>query len=182
MLLKGVPERSVTYMNTTRAVDERCWSLWPAIYWHVHRKAWMKHYINKCLLNHLFRRRSKKTSKLRVTGLCTGNSPGPVNSPHKGPVTRKMFPFDDVMMHWSNAEEYGQMKIFLHKTGYVWYGFQPISIWLRLLIYKEVILELTNHTFHLQFHPIFFPFNCECLLWRNLKISTSLRQRWCLRI
>ena len=28
-----------------------------------------------CLLNHLFRRRSKKTSKLRVTGLCGGNSP-----------------------------------------------------------------------------------------------------------
>ena len=28
-----------------------------------------------CLLNRLFRRRSKKTSKLRVTGLCAGNSP-----------------------------------------------------------------------------------------------------------
>ena len=28
-----------------------------------------------CLLNHLFRRRSKKTSKLRITGLCEGNSP-----------------------------------------------------------------------------------------------------------
>ena len=54
-----------------------------------------------CLLNRLFRRRSKKTSKLRVTmvtGLCVGNSPGPVNSPHKGPVTRKMFPFEDVIM------------------------------------------------------------------------------------
>ena len=24
----------------------------------------------------------------------------PVNSPHKWPVTRKMFPFDDVIMHW----------------------------------------------------------------------------------
>ena len=24
---------------------------------------------------------------------------GPVNSPHKWPVTRKMFPFDDVIMH-----------------------------------------------------------------------------------
>ena len=36
--------------------------------------------------------RSKKTSKLCVTGLCAGNSPGPMNSPHKGPVTRKMFP------------------------------------------------------------------------------------------
>ena len=44
----------------------------------------------------LFRHRSKKTSKLRVTGLCAGNSP--VNSPHKWPVTRKMFPFDDVIM------------------------------------------------------------------------------------
>ena len=29
-----------------------------------------------CLLNRLFRRKSKKTSKLRVTGLCVGNSPG----------------------------------------------------------------------------------------------------------
>ena len=29
-----------------------------------------------CLLNRLVRRRSKKTSKLRVTGLCARNSPG----------------------------------------------------------------------------------------------------------
>ena len=35
-------------------------------------------------------RRSKKTSQLRVAGLCEGNSPGPVNSPHKGPVTRNI--------------------------------------------------------------------------------------------
>ena len=28
-----------------------------------------------------------------------GNSPGPVNSPHKRPVTRKMLPFDDVIMN-----------------------------------------------------------------------------------
>ena len=51
-----------------------------------------------CLLNCLFRRNSKKTSKLRITGDCVGNSLWPVNSPHKGPVTRKMFPFDDVIM------------------------------------------------------------------------------------
>ena len=56
------------------------------------------HQPHGCLLNRLFRRRSKKTSTLRVTGLCAGNSPGPVNSPHKRPVTRKMFPFDDVIM------------------------------------------------------------------------------------
>ena len=40
----------------------------------------------------------KKTSKLRVTGLGVGNHRGSVNSPHKWPVTRKMFPFDDVIM------------------------------------------------------------------------------------
>ena len=56
------------------------------------------HQPHDCLFNRLFRCRSKKTSKLRVTGLCVGKSPGPVNSPHKGPVTRKMFPFDDVIM------------------------------------------------------------------------------------
>ena len=49
-------------------------------------------------LDHLFNRRSKKTSKLRVTGLCEGNQRRPVDSPHKGPVPRKMFPFDDAIM------------------------------------------------------------------------------------
>ena len=34
------------------------------------------HQPHGCLLNRLFRRKSKKTSKLRVTGLCVGNSPG----------------------------------------------------------------------------------------------------------
>ena len=33
------------------------------------------HQPHDCLLNRLFRRKSKKTSKLRVTGLCVGNSP-----------------------------------------------------------------------------------------------------------
>ena len=33
------------------------------------------HQPRDCLLNHLFRRRSKKSFKLRVTGLCAGNSP-----------------------------------------------------------------------------------------------------------
>ena len=47
-----------------------------------------------CLLNRFYEHRSKKTSKLRVTGLCAGNSPGT----SKFPVTRKMFPFDDVIM------------------------------------------------------------------------------------
>ena len=53
-----------------------------------------------CLLNRLFRHRSKKTSKLRVTGLFVGKSPVKGEFPHKGRVTRKMFPFDDVTVFW----------------------------------------------------------------------------------
>ena len=44
------------------------------------------------------RRRSKKTPMLRITGLCEGIHRWPVNSPHKWPVTRKMFSFDDVIL------------------------------------------------------------------------------------
>ena len=47
-----------------------------------------------CFLNRLFRSRSKKTSLAFVRGIHRG----PVNSPRKWPVTRKMFPFDDVIM------------------------------------------------------------------------------------
>ena len=71
----------------------------PTLHWrHNDHDDVSNHQPHGCLLNRLFRRRSKKTTKLRVTGLCMGTSPGPVNSPHKGPVTRKMFPFDDVIM------------------------------------------------------------------------------------
>ena len=63
-----------------------------------------------CLLNRLFRPRSMKASKLRLTGLCEGNSPVIGEFPHKGPITRKMFPFDDVIM---NMNHYFRVNSFL---------------------------------------------------------------------
>ena len=56
------------------------------------------HQLLDCLLNRLFRLRSKKTPKLCVTGICEGNPPVTGRFPHKRPVTRKMFPFNDVIM------------------------------------------------------------------------------------
>ena len=74
-------------------------TLFVALKWrHNERDSVSNHQPHDCFLNRLFRRRSKKTSKLRVTGFCVGNSPGPMNSLHKWPITRKMFPFDDVIM------------------------------------------------------------------------------------
>ena len=43
---------------------------------HNGRQCVSNHQPHDCLLNRLFRARSKKTSKLRVTGLCVANSPG----------------------------------------------------------------------------------------------------------
>ena len=48
-----------------------------SLWWrHNGRDCVSNHQPHDCLLNRLFRRRSKKTSKLSVTGLCVGNSPG----------------------------------------------------------------------------------------------------------
>ena len=61
--------------------------------------------------------RSKKTSKLRVTGLCEGMHLWPVNSPHQRPVTRKTFLFNDVTMRprWVKWCVH-VMSSFLHET------------------------------------------------------------------
>ena len=71
------------------------------------------------LLNCLFWRGSEKTSKLHVTGLCGGIDRWPVNSPHKWPVTWKMFPFDDIILLGRDAQ-----RIYMHLThspGTLWY-------------------------------------------------------------
>ena len=57
------------------------------------------HQPHDCLLNHLFRHRSKKTSKLRVTGLCAGNSPGTGEFP-----TQKASYAENVSIWWRHHE------------------------------------------------------------------------------
>ena len=48
------------------------------------RRHFSIHQPHDCLLNRIFRRRSKKTSKLCVTGLCVGNSPVTGEFPAQG--------------------------------------------------------------------------------------------------
>ena len=61
--------------------DDIYYKMWAAITYplrwrHNDHAGVSNHQPHGCLLNRLFRRKSKKTSKLRVTGLCVGNSPG----------------------------------------------------------------------------------------------------------
>ena len=51
-----------------------------------------------CLLRRLFGPRSKKTSKLLVTGLCGGNSPVTGGFPSQRASYAERLPFDDVIM------------------------------------------------------------------------------------
>ena len=146
------------------------------------------HWHIDCLLKHLFRHRSKKTSKLRVTGLCEGNS-----SLRKGPVIWKMFPFDDIIMknfvatdmllltHWGRA----YMRRY---TNQHWFrlslGRRRAIIWTNagmLLIetFSEILIEI--QTFSLpkiylkmsfaKFRPICLSLNV--LRWNRMRFVSN---------
>ena len=72
------------FINTAYPPDGHYWGYYscfealatPSLWRHNRHNGVSNHQPHDCLLNRLFRRRSKKTSKLSVTGLCAGNSPG----------------------------------------------------------------------------------------------------------
>ena len=137
----------------------------PLLQWrHNDHDSVANHQPHGCLLNCMFRRRSKKTSKLCVTGLCGGNSPGPVNSPHKGPVTRKMFPFDDVIMMTSPSVQKGLGKS------------QPCCY------FEKRVHALTIKTFKLyhadRIHKNIFAFSFLKLWWHNLLKYFPMSRIW----
>ena len=87
---------------------------------------------NDCLLNNLCRHRSKKTFKLRVTGLCEGNS-----------LVTGEFPAQGV----SNAENI-----------FIWWRHHDISLWcvssdhrgIQGIVSNIIILHIRHHLWHWQ--------------------------------
>ena len=75
------------------------WNPWCPLQWH-HNECddISNHWHLDSLLNHLFRHRSKKTSSSTPLAFVRGIHRWPVNSPNKGPVMQKMFPFDDIII------------------------------------------------------------------------------------
>ena len=61
--------------GTSREVTKSWGYFWPLQWRHNERDGAWNHQRLGCLINHLFRRWSNKTSKLHVTGLCEGYSP-----------------------------------------------------------------------------------------------------------
>ena len=58
----------------------------------------------------------KHQSSASLAFVC-GIHRGPVNSPHKWPITREMFPFDDVIMNYGDVELSSNLQyLFYHGT------------------------------------------------------------------
>ena len=75
-----IPTGSITLIQRRRQSRITCWREskigTSTLQWrHNECDCVSNHQPHDCLLNRLFRRRSRKTSKIRVTGLCEGNSP-----------------------------------------------------------------------------------------------------------
>ena len=83
---------------------------WIALRWrHNDHAGVSNHQPHGCLLNRLFRRTSKKTSKLRVTGLCAGNSPG------TGEFPAQMASYaENVSIWWRHHEEIWYQNAICH--------------------------------------------------------------------
>ena len=71
---------------------------------HNERDGVSNHQPHECLLSRVFRGRSKKTSKLRVTGLCEGNSPVTGEFPsQRASNAKNVDDVDDVIMIYRKA-------------------------------------------------------------------------------
>ena len=110
----------------------------------------------ECLLNRLFRRRSKKTSNFASLALVRWIHWGPGNSPYTWPVTRKMFPFDDVIMFPTKINEMVDVKAWA-----IW----KVLTWIRSLIGPANWKTVTNKRRQIR------PWTCFRLRCPNWNIS-----------
>ena len=97
---------------------------------HNERNGVSNHQRHDCLLNRLFRLRSKKTSKVRITGLCEGNSPVTGEFP-----AQRVSKAENVSIWWRHHES----VCFLHWS--LLYVFQCIfySLHLKYTILVHII-------------------------------------------
>ena len=112
-------------------------------------------------------RRKHQTSALLA--FVRGNHRRPVNSPHKGPVTRKMFPFDDVIMIQVDEfdTKYSKPARPVIKRG-IDYVLYPIPLSLNSMYVWHVSISRFNQT------VFFFFMEGINLSWQD----TWIQEKW----
>ena len=108
------------------------------------------------LLIRLYRRKSKKNQSSASLAFVRGIHRWPVNSLHKGPVMRKMFPFDDVIM--CNVVS-------------------AVSLWVSMVSAGTVVTKFVSHS-HFPNKLFFFKWKHENkFLWKNLN-TKRIQYEW----
>ena len=106
-----------------------------------------------CLLNLLFRRRSKKTSKLHVTGLCEGNSPVTGEFP-----AQRTSNAENISIWWCHHVK-GKAMLFRHSQHHGYrgpgapfylHGLTIIPAWISNHMTSKVWDEITSTVAHLK--------------------------------
>ena len=128
------------------------------------------HQPHGCLLNRLFRRKSKKTSKLRVTGLCAGNSPG------TGEFPAQMASYAENVSIWWRHHEHGSTLIPAWISNYM-----PRKVWYEI---TYPFLNFNGGSGHCQIirrHEIVYVMDRLLLFWGwNLVTCTIAIFRNCI--
>ena len=89
----------MNFMTNLGLWDLPKWWISKALQWHYNgHDSVSNHQPHDCLLNHLFNSRSKKNQSSASLAFVRGIHRWLVNSPHRYPETRKMFPFDDIII------------------------------------------------------------------------------------
>ena len=87
----------------------------------------------------------KKHERSASLALVPGIHRWPVNSPHKRPVTRKIFPFDDAIMHWISLTIIDCVtKIVYHHVNLWWWGYYVIATITGMVNFHCIHLWLSN--------------------------------------
>ena len=136
-----------------------------------------------CLLNRLFGHRSKKTSKLRVTGLCEGNSPGTGEFPAQMASNAenipiwwrhhaKEIPRAFVTRGWKYSDcSNGYSHRFLTKCIYGPVYVHEQIIWFRMALIEQmayqVYLCLRLYLREINYHTFCIAFIGHCLIMRK---------------
>ena len=121
---------------------------------------------------------------------------GPVNSPHKGPVTRKMFPSDDVIMysHISDVR-----YLFIHTfqvntknrpclaslsawriptNGRIFHWLIDESNWQEMIWFVDRFINLRNradiHIFFISWDPFQYPIRCIIVM----SLEFLMQRKW----
>ena len=147
----------ISWVNSWNAVDMTTTNQ-PLQWRHNGRDSVSNHQPHDCLLNLYSDADQRKHQSSASLAFVRWVHRRPVNSPHKWPVTQKMFPFDDVIMHNKNLAHILWNILYIIAMPYKWWDPQfrrPIAIFIELA-YDQFSMKSSyfwrsvrqSHSFH----------------------------------